>query len=175
MGQNTRARPDRQSTLRGAFELLNAPPEPDNGTKEMPTSRGDIRFEQVRLQASASGQPAAACTLPAGATVTPGGAVVRLRSAGGVSSGFQQACEGHSGYFAINLKLSGDGGCLEMCCTGDSSSGYTCLSDPNAIRRVSALWVGPQLSIITASKEGAIAPAPAGVVITVTVAPEAEK
>ena len=44
-----------------------------------------------------------------------------------------------------------------MCCTGDSSSGYTCLSDPNAIRRVSALWVGPQLSIITASKEGAIA------------------
>ena len=32
-----------------------------------------------------------------------------------VSSGFQQACtKGHSGYFAINLKLSGDGGCLEM-------------------------------------------------------------
>jgi hypothetical protein len=35
-----------------------------------------------------AGQPAAACTLPAGATVTPGGAVVRLRSAGGVSSVF---------------------------------------------------------------------------------------
>jgi len=95
--------------------------------------------------------------------------------AGGVSPGFQQACEGHSGYFAINLKLSGDGGCMEMCCSGDTDSGYACVSDPNAIRRVSALWVGPQLSIITASKEGAIAPAPAGVVITVTVAPEAEK
>ena len=114
-------------------------------------------------------------TPPATATTASHARATLNACAGGVSSGFQQACEGHSGYFAINLKLSGDGGCLEMCCTGDSSSGYTCLSDPNAIRRVSALWVGPQLSIITASKEGAIAPAPAGVVITVTVAPEAEK
>ena len=118
---------------------------------------------------------AATMTVAATATTASHARATLNACAGGVSSGFQQACEGHSGYFAINLKLSGDGGCLEMCCTGDSSSGYTCLSDPNAIRRVSALWVGPQLSIITASKEGAIAPAPAGVVITVTVAPEAEK
>ena len=95
--------------------------------------------------------------------------------AGGVSSGFQQACEGHAGYFAINLKLSGDGGCLEMCCTGDADSGYACVSDPNAIRRVTALWVGPQLSVITASKEGTVAPAPSGVVISVSIAPEAVK
>ncbi|MFO1344145.1 MAG: hypothetical protein U1F05_13635 [Burkholderiales bacterium] len=95
--------------------------------------------------------------------------------AGGVSSGFQQACEGHAGYFAINLKLSGDGGCLEMCCTGDASSGYACVSDPNAIRRVTALWVGPQLSVITASKEGTVAPAPSGVVISVSIAPDAVK
>jgi len=45
-------------TLRGAFELMNAPPEPDNGTKEMPTSRGDIRFEQVRLQYEGASNPA---------------------------------------------------------------------------------------------------------------------
>jgi len=40
---------------------------------------------------------------------------------------------------------------------------------------VSAHWVGPQLSVITASKEGAVAPAPGGVVISVTIAPDAEK
>ena len=45
-------------TLRGAFELINAPPEPDNGTRELTTSRGDIAFENVRLQYEGASAPA---------------------------------------------------------------------------------------------------------------------
>ena len=45
------------------------------------------------------------------------------------------------------------------------------LSDPSAIRRCRRCGVGPQLSIITASKGRRDRPGAGGVVITVTVAP----
>lgn len=37
-------------TMKGAFELINAPPEPDNGTKTLDHCRGHIQFNQVKLQ-----------------------------------------------------------------------------------------------------------------------------
>lgn len=37
-------------TLRGAFELINAPPEPDKGTQTLDHCRGHIQFSQVKLQ-----------------------------------------------------------------------------------------------------------------------------
>ncbi len=45
-------------TLRGALELMNTPPEPDNGTAEMPTSRGEIKFDHVWLEYEGASQPA---------------------------------------------------------------------------------------------------------------------
>ncbi len=36
-------------TARGAFELINAPAEPDHGTQEMPVCHGDIRFQNVQV------------------------------------------------------------------------------------------------------------------------------
>lgn len=36
-------------TLRGALDLINAPEEPDHGTQELPISKGDIQFDQVRV------------------------------------------------------------------------------------------------------------------------------
>ncbi|MDO8767234.1 MAG: ABC transporter transmembrane domain-containing protein [Burkholderiaceae bacterium] len=47
-------------TARGAFELINAPSEPDLGTQEMPTSTGKIDFKNVYLQYEGASQPALA-------------------------------------------------------------------------------------------------------------------
>jgi len=44
-------------TARGAFDLINAPVEPDNGTLEMPTSRGDIAFDQVKVHYEGAATP----------------------------------------------------------------------------------------------------------------------
>jgi subfamily B ATP-binding cassette protein MsbA len=59
-------------TLKGAFELINAPPEPDLGTQEMPVSRGDIRFNDVTLQYEGASYPALNkldLHIPAGQTI----------------------------------------------------------------------------------------------------------
>lgn len=45
-------------TVRGAFELINAPPEPDKGTGTLPTCQGHIAFHNVRLQYEGATQPA---------------------------------------------------------------------------------------------------------------------
>jgi subfamily B ATP-binding cassette protein MsbA len=45
-------------TIRGAFELINAPPEPDLGTGTMPTCKGDIAFHNVKLQYEGASVPA---------------------------------------------------------------------------------------------------------------------
>jgi subfamily B ATP-binding cassette protein MsbA len=45
-------------TARGAFELINAPQEIDHGTQELATCKGDIRFDQVRLQYEGASTPA---------------------------------------------------------------------------------------------------------------------
>lgn len=47
-------------TARGAFDLINAPVEPDNGTRELPTSQGDIRFEHVKVEYEGAAAPALA-------------------------------------------------------------------------------------------------------------------
>lgn len=44
-------------TARGAFDLINAPVEPDNGTLEMPTSRGDIAFDDVKVHYDGASMP----------------------------------------------------------------------------------------------------------------------
>ena len=44
-------------TARGAFDLINAPIEPDNGTLEMPTSRGDIEFKGVKVHYEGAAMP----------------------------------------------------------------------------------------------------------------------
>jgi subfamily B ATP-binding cassette protein MsbA len=44
-------------TARGAFELVNAPIEPDNGTREMPVSRGDIEFRDVTVHYEGAAKP----------------------------------------------------------------------------------------------------------------------
>ena len=44
-------------TARGAFDLINAPVEPDNGTLEMPTSRGDIAFQKVKVHYEGAATP----------------------------------------------------------------------------------------------------------------------
>lgn len=36
-------------TARGAFDLINAPPEPDHGALDMPTCKGDIQFHDVTV------------------------------------------------------------------------------------------------------------------------------
>ena len=45
-------------TLRGAFELINAPAEPDHGTAEMPDCEGHIVFHDVKLQYDGATVPA---------------------------------------------------------------------------------------------------------------------
>lgn len=45
-------------TLKGAFELADAPSEPDNGTATLPTCKGDITFRNVRLQYEGAAYPA---------------------------------------------------------------------------------------------------------------------
>lgn len=118
---------------------------------------------------------ASAATMMSHADTMPTARAALNVCAGGASSSFTQACEAHAGYFAVNLKLSGDGGCLEMCCSGDSSSGYACVSDPNAIRRVSAIWQGPLFPMVVRDRELNSLPPPEGAVITVTVNPTIEK
>lgn len=44
-------------TARGAFEIINAPPEPDVGTEQMPTCRGQIDFNRVTVQYEGAAQP----------------------------------------------------------------------------------------------------------------------
>lgn len=44
-------------TARGAFELINAPVEPDHGTLEMATSRGDIRFRDLTVHYDGAAKP----------------------------------------------------------------------------------------------------------------------
>lgn len=127
------------------------------------------------LTVSASVVMALAAPLTSHADTLPTGRAVLNVCSGGASAAFTQACESHAGYFAVNLKLSGDGGCLEMCCSGDASSGYSCVSDPNAIRRVSAIWQGPLFPAVVREKELNSLPAPEGVVVTVTVNPTPEK
>ncbi|MBI5925003.1 MAG: ATP-binding cassette domain-containing protein [Aquabacterium sp.] len=45
-------------TIKGAFELINAPPEPDTGTGTLPTCKGDIAFHNVNLQYEGANHPA---------------------------------------------------------------------------------------------------------------------
>jgi subfamily B ATP-binding cassette protein MsbA len=45
-------------TIRGAFELINAPPEPDLGTATMPACKGNIAFHNVKLQYEGASIPA---------------------------------------------------------------------------------------------------------------------
>lgn len=45
-------------TLRGAFELINAPPEPDHGTQTLPKSQGHVEFKNVTLQYDGASVPA---------------------------------------------------------------------------------------------------------------------
>ncbi len=45
-------------TARGAFELINAPVEPDHGTRELPISKGEIQFDHVRVQYDGASGPA---------------------------------------------------------------------------------------------------------------------
>jgi len=44
-------------TARGAFELVNAPIEPDNGSRDMPVSRGDIEFRDVTVHYEGAAKP----------------------------------------------------------------------------------------------------------------------
>lgn len=45
-------------TARGAFELINAPPEPDHGTQDMPECKGEIEFQDVTVQYEGAPTPA---------------------------------------------------------------------------------------------------------------------
>lgn len=45
-------------TIKGALEVMDAPPEPDQGTALMPTCKGDIAFHDVRLLYDGANQPA---------------------------------------------------------------------------------------------------------------------
>ena len=45
-------------TLRGALELMNTPPEPDEGTREMPRSQGKVDFNHVWLEYEGASIPA---------------------------------------------------------------------------------------------------------------------
>jgi len=59
-------------TLRGALELMHAPPEPDLGTREMPHCSGDVRFDNVWLSYEGAHAPALKglnLHIPAGQTV----------------------------------------------------------------------------------------------------------
>ncbi|CAH0354116.1 ABC transporter ATP-binding protein [Aquabacterium sp. CECT 9606] len=59
-------------TARGAFELINAPPEPDLGTAEMPVCHGKIDFNNVYLHYEGASNPALAglnLSMKAGQTI----------------------------------------------------------------------------------------------------------
>lgn len=64
-------------TARGAFDLINAPVEPDHGTRELPTCRGAIAFDKVTVHYEGAAQPslnAFSLDIPAGHTVALVGA-----------------------------------------------------------------------------------------------------
>jgi subfamily B ATP-binding cassette protein MsbA len=64
-------------TARGSFELMNAPPEPDLGTQDMPTCLGDIVFDKLVVQYEGAPYPALAgleLHIPAGQTIALVGA-----------------------------------------------------------------------------------------------------
>ena len=44
-------------TARGAFDLINAPIEPDHGTRDMPSSKGDITFRDVKVHYEGAAMP----------------------------------------------------------------------------------------------------------------------
>ncbi len=59
-------------TARGSFEIMNTPPEPDEGTQDMPTCRGDVVFDNVCLEYEGAAQPALRnldLHIPAGSTI----------------------------------------------------------------------------------------------------------
>ncbi len=59
-------------TARGAFELMDSPAEPDHGTKEMTTSRGELTFERAEVHYEGAPTPALqdfSLHIPAGQTV----------------------------------------------------------------------------------------------------------
>ena len=59
-------------TARGAFELINTPPEPDHGTQVLAESRGDITFNTARVHYEGAPSPALqdfSLHIPAGKTV----------------------------------------------------------------------------------------------------------
>ena len=47
-------------TARGAFDIMNAPKEPDEGTRELPTAHGDIVFDNVRVHYEGAAMPSLA-------------------------------------------------------------------------------------------------------------------
>ena len=64
-------------TARGSFELMNAPPEPDLGTRDMPSCQGDIVFDELSVQYEGAPHPALAgfnLHIPAGQTIALVGA-----------------------------------------------------------------------------------------------------
>jgi len=64
-------------TARGAFDLINTPPEPDHGTQELPSSRGELTFDQARVHYEGAPAPALqdfSLHIPAGTTVALVGA-----------------------------------------------------------------------------------------------------
>lgn len=98
----------------------------------------------------------------------PVGKAVLNVCSGGVSSSFADRCNSHSGYFPVNLQISNGGGCLEMCCSGDASSGYVCVSEPDSIRRVSAILTGSGFPVL--ALDPAPSPrVPSSAIITVTI------
>jgi len=59
-------------TARGAFELMNTPPEPDHGTQELATSRGELQFTAAKVHYEGAHAPALqdfSLHIPAGQTV----------------------------------------------------------------------------------------------------------
>jgi subfamily B ATP-binding cassette protein MsbA len=59
-------------TLQGALEIMNSPPEPDLGTADMPSCKGQIRFDKVWLEYEGSPTPALKgldLTIKAGETI----------------------------------------------------------------------------------------------------------
>lgn len=59
-------------TARGAFDIMNAPQEPDKGTLEMPKAEGDIVFDNVHVHYEGASNPSLAglnLHIPAGQTV----------------------------------------------------------------------------------------------------------
>ncbi len=64
-------------TARGAFDLINTPPEPDHGTLAMPTSRGELTFDNAQVHYEGAPSPALQrfnLNIPAGKTVALVGA-----------------------------------------------------------------------------------------------------